>query len=198
MTSVPNVPTPAYAETGLTDIYVWQSISNCVAFLTNMDYLPSFHLYKTAASTVVSGTAALAFPTVSYDPAAMSNGTGVTIPLAGIYHFKATVPFATDATTTFLDLLFEFTAGSNNPNFTSGSTEKFGGRGGLGCSTASVDTTLSAGSACPVDLYPGDTITVLTVNSTGTSISTSYNNNSGDWQGRVVPSFMGKWVRNTH
>jgi hypothetical protein len=194
MTSAPAYTVfPGFGDTGLKSIYELQSLSNTVAFLTNMDYAPSFHLFRTAAQTA---TGLMTFNQVSYDPAGMSNGTGVTIPLAGIYHFKAVVPIATNAVaSTFFEIFFQFKAGANNPNFAVNTTNNFGGRGSVGAVLAATDTVFSTASAAPMDLYPGDQITVQIFEPLGAQ-NTTFNNNSTPWQGRMVPSFMGKWIRN--
>ena len=198
MSSMPTVPTFTQGESGLTNLYNLQSLANCVSFLTNVDYAPAFHLFRTATQTVTAATTStITFNQVSYDPSGMSNGTGVTIPMAGIYSFKAVVPLETNAVTGFNDLLFLVTFGANNPNFTSGINKGFGGRSTESVTTAATDTVLSTASACPWDLYPGDQVIVQVYNP-GAVLTMSINNNSTAWQGRVVPSFFGRWLRTTH
>jgi hypothetical protein len=183
MGTIPTVPSFASNDSSLTNL---QEMSTGVKFLTqvaNTTGLPAWHYYATATQSLSANTTTqVQYNKHALDTDSTYTSTGIaTVNTQGIYYCSATVGFASTATNEGFFIYFLITAGSSNPNHSSGATVKFGG-GGIGTPPESgLNPMQSAGGYTPWACYPGDTIEVIafaaaafTILSTGAAYSQFY------------------------
>lgn len=192
MVALPTVPT--FTDNTAPSVATLQQLSDAVRFVSVMDVRPTCHLYKTSTQSIVANTqTTLTMGSVAYDSDNMSVTANImTIHTQGIYAFEMCAGFQSLATAMKILVSFLFTAGTSNPHKTSGSTQRFGQRGGDSASTAATDTALCLSDICPIVCYPGDTIAAQVL--TDTNVTMSKNDNNASFSGRVVPTFTGYFV----
>lgn len=193
MATLPTVPSFTTGDTSITKL---QQLSDAVAFLSDADIRPMFHITKNSTFTPSLTTwQTLSGGTLIYDNDGFLSG-GVsfapTIRTQGYYAFEGCVPFTTSALM-HVKVSMLFTAGASNPGFVAGTTIRFGMRDSNTNATAGNDTAFCVADDCPAALYPGDTVALQVW--TDTAVSTGFNNNISYISGRLVPSFTGYWIR---
>jgi hypothetical protein len=194
MAVLPTVPTFVTNDTSLTRL---QQLSAAVAFLSDLDIKPAFHVYKTGTSSITLNTwttvpgGTLAYDSDNFFSAGVNFNP--TIQTQGYYAFEGLVPWLTGITGIAQRCAFLFTAGSSNPGFTAGTTVRFGMRGGSSTSTASNDTVQCTADEAPMALYTGDRVAFQVWADTTTTLNN--NNNLSYISGRFVPNYTGHWLR---
>lgn len=191
MSTLPTVPSFAPNDSSITNL---QSLSYAVSFLIDMDIRPAWHLYTGSTHAVTANTVTTeTFPLIAYDNDTLNDGTGVTIVTPGYYVTESNLGFSTAGTTIHVMVWFQFTAGANNPNFSPGATNLFGGGGYPSASTSGEDLAICVSEIVPQPLYPGDTLRVQYNSDTATT--RQVNNNVSYISGRFAPNFTGMMIR---
>jgi hypothetical protein len=192
---LPSVPT---FTAGAPSIANLNALSYAVSFLCDNDTRPawSFFMY-TGTQSIVAAT----WTNVSYDHTAFDSDGVQSYPYAqivtqGYYALTACVQIEANANTADMYTgAFLFTAGANNPHYTTGTTQFFGYRGGKASSTAqaAADNAVCLADLTPMVLYPGDKLSVSVYLSAAHTLD--INQNTSYIQGRFATKFTGNWIR---
>lgn len=192
MVALPVEPIPNFVE-GDTSITNLQNLAYAVQFWTDNDVRPTWHFYKTATASLTAATwNTVNFGSVAFDSDGVFSSGAALIVTPGIY--TVAMCLQGEAGTSGIGMLVSFlaTAGANNPNETSGTTRRFGGRGGEAC-TSGADFALCASSMTPWIMYPGDTIVCQIYPSVAITLD---NNSNGAYnQGRYVCNYTGLLIQ---
>lgn len=191
MATLPVYPLPDFADndSSLTNL---QNLAYAVRFWTNNDLRPTWHTYKTSAQAIPATTwTSPQFGAVAFDSDSVHSNPGVVINTAGVYAVETCVQ--TGGSGIGLMVSFLATAGANNPNHTSGSTVRFGLRGGL-MPSSGADGALCSTAIVPWSLYPGDSIQPQVYASSAVTLDN--NSNSTYENGRFVCNFTGLMIAN--
>lgn len=185
---LPTLPTFVNGDSDITKL---QSLAQAVAFLVNCGIRPTWKIFQASSQNVGPGVwTTVAFDTVAFDSARIVSLPNVIVETQGFYSVEASVDIHTGTGRFFPAFLL--TAGTSNPHYTSGTTVRFGERGGTTPPNASEDAATCASCLAPVCLYPGDMLSVQVWMDVGSTIQN--NNNSSYRQGRIPITFTGYWV----
>jgi hypothetical protein len=194
MATLPTVPSFVANDSSLTKL---QQLSGAVDFLVNTGTRPILHIYKVSASSITASTwTTVPGGTIAYDSDNMTGGSATfapTIKTQGYYSFEGCAQWATGTTGIFQRVSFLFTAGSGNPNFTLGTTVRFGLRGGNSTTTAANDTVQCTTAVSPMGLYVNDTVAMQVWTDVTTNILN--NSNVSYISGRFVLNLTAFWLR---
>ncbi len=187
---VPTVPAFTLGDSSVARL---QQLSSCVSWLANSQASPMWHLYRNTTFSI----GATSWTTIPMTYAALDtdrswSGTGVSLNTQGYFVTEACVPFLTSSTAAECRASFLWTAGANNPHFSSGSTVRYGLSTGYSIGASGADETEACDDVCPVVCYPGDTIVVQAYASSAMTIDTDIGT---PLFSRVVCNFTGHWVR---
>jgi hypothetical protein len=186
------MPTFVANETNVTHL---QQLSSAVAFLGVAGNEPSFRFVKSASASLTGGSwQTIPYNTVQYDPDNMHNAAtgGIQVNTQGYYRLEACLEIEGPAANDTLSLSFFLTVGPNNPNFSNGTTLRFGGCGDA-VSSGSNDWSFVIADVVPIVLYPNDQILVQCFPG-GTTITDTLTNSAAT-AGWFSPQFSGRWIR---
>jgi hypothetical protein len=195
MGTLPTVPTFVALDSSLTKL---QQLSACVEWIIDCSTgsRPIWHLYRSTTLSLSANTwtnyggAGQAIDTDGVNVL----GTGVVeIQTQGYYVVEGCGQLVNNANDVQFLTSFLWTAGANNPHFSSGATQRFGTRGGATCSEATTDAAQTPQCICPNVCYPLDTIQFQVW--TSTAFNLDRNSNNAYQQGRFVTQFTGMWLR---
>jgi hypothetical protein len=190
---IPTVPAFVDGDTSVTKL---RQLSQCVSFVTNAQSYPVWHLYRTAPLTLTTANTWFTVPmtATAFDSDRVGSGSGATIVTQGYYVCEACVPFVTQSSANNAWAAFVWTAGTANPNYSSGTAIQFGLKSARVIAGVGADETLSLSDFCPVVCYPGDLI-IVQANGGLTNTVVDFNNPVSAIAGRFVCQFTGRWVR---
>lgn len=197
MATLPTIPGPFTDLTAPTMAQLRQ-LGQAVSFISDCTVRPNWHLYQqqtgmTLAANTWNGQATNTNAyTVAYDNDGVAGAKSANIVTQGYYAVEACFGVAVDATSFTLVGAFLWTAGANNPHFTSGTTLRFGARGGNTVSDNSSNTFYCTSDICPNVCYPGDSIQPQI--NPSVSITMKTNTNDSWNEGRFVANFTGMWI----
>lgn len=190
---IPTIPTFSNGEYSIDHL---QQLSNAVSLMTNGNLFPIWRFIKSATMSPTAGSwQTIPYNTVEYDSDNVHNQTtgGVQINTQGYYYCESCTPVQNAASTQVITLSFLWTAGGSNPNYSSGTTNRFGGACGTASTTASTDYVYCQADMCPVVCYPGDSI-VVQIYPTLACVTDTLSNSSAT-SGWFAPQFSGRWIR---
>lgn len=191
MATLPTVPVFAQDDSSLANL---QDLAYAAKFLSDADVKPVWHTYGTATQSISATTwAGINTSVVAVDSDNVNTSPGVTIVTQGYYAVEMCVPFQVGTTSIGVAICFEVTAGANNPNHASGTSQQFGYRGTSSTDESAVYTTLCSAALCPWVCYPGDQIIPMAYASS--AVTLGYNTNTAYREGRFVRNFTGMWIR---
>lgn len=195
MATLPTLPTFVAGDTSITKL---QQLAYFAQFLSVCDVRPTYHAYKTATQAIPGNTfTVLSGGTVAYDNDGQSTPSGSmvsTIQTQGYYACEMTAGFKQTGTSIDCYVAFLWTAGSSNPNFTAGATQRFGIRSNKSGTATAADNVLCSSDITPNVCYPGDTISPEVFCLTGLTINVN-NSSQTTFQGRFNVSFTNYWLR---
>lgn len=197
-----NLPVVPSFTAGAPSINQLNALSYAVSFLVDNDVRPAWSLFMYNGTQAISASTwtTVAYDHIAYDSDGVASGSGTpslpVIVTQGYYAVTACVQVeATSGANDEYTAAFLFTAGGNNPHFTSGTTQYFGYKGGKMSSTAqaAADNATCLSDNVPMVLYPGDKLAVQVYPTAAKTID--YNENTSFIQGRFATKFTGHWVR---
>ncbi len=191
------LPTIPSFSTGDTDVSKLQQLSECARFITVATFRPYWRFYSNTSTQSISATTwtQVQMPSVALDTDGTWTSPGtVTIQTQGYYTCAANVTFKGAGSSFLPTILFKWTAGINNPNYSSGTTKYFGGHASTAsASMTGTDFALCIADECPVVCYYLDKITVMCYSSAACTID--YLTNTSRTAGWYAPEFSGRWIR---
>jgi hypothetical protein len=194
MATVPTVPT--FTDGTAPSAANMEALAQAVNFLVDCDQRPIWHFLAVAGQAIPSN----AFTTVKYTNVAVdsdavftsASGTA-TIVTQGYYDMEYCLGIQSAASGASFSTRFIVTAGTHNPNHTSG-TQIFNiCQSSLCAATAATDTVAASAWQCPWVLYPGDNVAVQI--DTTVALNTTFNFNTSFIDGRFVANFTGYYSR---
>lgn len=196
------VPTVPSFSTGDSSLLKLQQLSQCVAFLSDAQYFPMWHLYSYQHGAVLN-IAATTYTDLFMNSCAfdtdqvwdINNPARANIRTQGYYVVEACAPFVSQSSLYGVQLGFRWTAGPYNPHYSSGTTVQFGYRTGEVAvdSSGNTNEVLCADDMCPVVCFPGDIITVQAYASVACWVDIG--GPSSSIKGRFTCNFTGRWLR---
>lgn len=192
---LPSIPT---FTAGAPSINQLNALSYAVSFLCDNDVRPawSFFMYTGTQSVSANTWTNVSFDHTAFDSDGVQSYPYAVIKTQGYYGLSACVqPEANANTTDLFAAAFLFTAGANNPHYTSGNTQFFGYKGSGLSSTgsAAADNAFCLSGETPMVLYPGDKISVSVYITAAHTLD--YNQNTSYIRGRFATKFTGHWLR---
>ena len=191
---IPTIPSFTANETSVPHL---QQLGQAAQFAAVASSYPMWRFYKTATgSLTISTWNTITFAQIAVDTDGIyASGAGnyAQIATQGYYSTEAALTLqGTGSGTNNFQMKFLFTAGANNPNFSSGTAIGYGGAGSAAFNTTA-DYSLCMADYCPAVCYPGDQISVQVFINVATSTDVLVN--TGSIAGWFVPQFSGRWVR---
>lgn len=191
---LPTIPSFSAGESSIAHL---QQLGAAVRFATVAQYYPMWRYYRTSAQAVAAGSwVTVQFNAILIDTDNLSSGGnfGALIQTQGYYTCEACLPFLEEASgTNNCQGSFLWTAGPSNPNYTAGTTNRFGGTAQSATSGTGTDFVYNMADICPVVCYPGDSIVVQAFLLLATSVN--YLSNATATSGWFCPQFTGRWIR---
>jgi hypothetical protein len=192
--NLPTIPTFVNGDTSITKL---NQLSQAVSMLTVAADYPVWRFYGTGTQTLtVTSWNQMHVGSIAVDTDSTYVAPGTAkIVTQGYYECEACIPFVGLSSSFLAQGLFQFTAGSGNPNHTTGSQVYFGGAASWAAYSASgVDTTICISGKCPYVCYPLDTITVQ-VYAVQAGMIINNGQNATNTAGWFTPQFSGRWIR---
>jgi hypothetical protein len=191
---LPTIPTFVTGDTSLQKL---QQLSQAVSMCSVASNYPLWRFYKNITQVLTANAwnpvhcTVIAIDTDGVFTTADGSATIVT---QGYYECEGCVPFAGQASSFLTQANFMFTAGPNNPHYTSGSQVFFGGVASWAGYTASgVDAVVGTAGKCPYVCYPGDNLALRTYALGAMTINSGQNGSAT--AGWFTPQFSGRWIR---
>lgn len=193
MATLPTVPGPFTDGTAPTMTQL-QQLAYAVSFLSDRDVSPIWHFYQDSSESLTANS----WNSITYNHNVIdsdgvhASGGVAQIVTQGYYAVEACIGLSVTSTGFSFIGAFLWTAGANNPHFTSGTTLRFGPRGCNGVNNNSSNTGCTPIDICPNVCYPGDTIQPQVYVTAALSLKANTNDS---WnEGRFSANFTGAWI----